>query len=493
MSRARGLRTDNTWPGFVDALATLLLVIIFLLVVFMLAHFFLSQALTGRDEALKQLNDRISELSELLSMEKQAAADMRLSVSQLSASLQSANQERDELNLRIRETTKRAEEAEAALVSANQTIMVNEETITARLSEIERLNRDIAALREVRDNLEDEVVMLALARDEAKNEADRLTAELSNAELTARQREAALQSALRDLTVSRDRSQELMSELSDQEERTALAQQELENREIRLAELQDLYNQTTDELGALNEEFKILKTDLAEAGEEFRLQAVELTEEQRISLEAQRQVALLNQQLNELRNQLQSIENALQEAEARDQEQQVVIETLGQRLNAALAARVDELTRYRSEFFGRLREILSDRSDITIVGDRFVFKSDVLFGAGEADLGPAGQDQLKRLASELYAIAAEIPAEINWVLRVDGHTDVQPISTPLFPSNWELSTARAVSVVKFLISRGIPANRLAATGFGEFQPIDSRSNEEAYRQNRRIELKLTER
>ena len=500
MARARGLRTDHTWPGFVDALATLLLVITFVLVVFMLAHSLLQETLSGRDEALQRLNDRIAELAEMLSMERQAAADMRISVAQLSASLQSANRERDELTLQLREAAERAEQAEAALVDANRIVEVGRETITARLAEIERLNRDIDALRDVRDDLEDEVAALALALDIAGREVDRLNAELSNVELDAARREAALQAALLELTTVRDRAAELVAQLSDQQERTALAQRELQDRELRLAELQDLYNRTTDELDQMNAAFGLTQADLVDANaERALLQAdleqtrVELTEEQRLSQQALQQVALLNQQLLSLRQQLQSLQDALLAAEARDAEQLVTIENLGQRLNAALAQRVEELTRYRSEFFGRLRQLLGSRADVTIVGDRFVFQSEVLFNVGEAVLGREGELQLSRLASALIEISGQIPDDIDWVVRVDGHTDVQPIATPAFPSNWELSTARAVSVVKFLILRGVPQHRLAATGFGEFQPLDPALTEEAYRRNRRIEIKLTER
>jgi chemotaxis protein MotB len=171
----------------------------------------------------------------------------------------------------------------------------------------------------------------------------------------------------------------------------------------------------------------------------------------------------------------------------------VQIADLGRRLNVALANKVQELASYRSEFFGRLREILGNRPDIRIVGDRFVFQSEVLFTPGSADLGPEAKSELDLLAGALRDVAAKIPPEIPWVLRVDGHTDKRPISTPQFPSNWELSTARAIAVTKYLISQGIPPSRLAAAGFGEFQPIDTAEGEDAFRKNRRIEFKLTER
>jgi len=208
---------------------------------------------------------------------------------------------------------------------------------------------------------------------------------------------------------------------------------------------------------------------------------------------SQNLVALLNQQIAALREQLSRISAALDLSEQKTKEQDVQIADLGKRLNAALASKVQELASYRSEFFGRLREILGDRQDIRIVGDRFVFQSEVLFQPGSADLGPEARQELNLLAGALREIAAKIPAEIPWVLRVDGHTDRRPIFTSQFPSNWELSTARATAVVKYLIEQGIPPDRLAAAGFGEFQPIDTANTDDAYRKNRRIEFKLTER
>lgn len=205
------------------------------------------------------------------------------------------------------------------------------------------------------------------------------------------------------------------------------------------------------------------------------------------------QIELLNQQIAALRSQIAAIEGALQASEAKDDASQAKIADLGRRLNVALAQRVQELNRYRSDFFGRLREILSDRENIRIVGDRFVFQSEVLFPSGGSDLNPEGQTEMAKLATALLDLAKEIPAEINWVLRVDGHTDdVQLSGIGRFRDNWELSSARATSVVKFLISKGVPADRLVAAGFGEYQPIAAGESQEARAQNRRIELKLTE-
>jgi chemotaxis protein MotB len=221
--------------------------------------------------------------------------------------------------------------------------------------------------------------------------------------------------------------------------------------------------------------------------------STDLTNEKRLSAQALSQVELLNAQIAALRRQLGALEQALDASEKKDKDSQSRIADLGQRLNVALAQRVQELSRYRSEFFGRLRAILANRPEIRVVGDRFVFQSEVFFDAGLANLRPEGRAELDKLAQAVIDLDKEIPKEIPWVLRVDGHTDVRPIQSPQFPSNWELSSARAISVVQYLIAKGVPPQRLVAAGFGEFQPLDTAQNDEAYRRNRRIELKLTER
>jgi chemotaxis protein MotB len=429
-SRFRSRRSDEIWPGFVDALTTLLLVIIFVLAVFVVSQFILSQALSGRDEALAQLNRQVAEFAELLSLERRTNDELRQSIAQLSASLQESATSRDQLALRLDDVTGRLAEAETAIAA-------DREAIAARLADIERLKRDIAALTEVRDDLEKRVGSLVAALDDSQ----------------------------RTTTQLRDRAAELEARLATEAERTALAQKELESRDVRLSELELLYRRSSEALET----------------------------ERRVSREAAAQVDLLSQQLAAVREQLARLNDALEAAESKDREQQSVISDLGRRLNVALARKVEELSRYRSEFFGRLRDLLGERQDIRVVGDRFVFQSEVLFESASADIADEGTLQLGRLASAIKEIASRIPPEINWVLRVDGHTDRIPIATARFPSNWELSTARAVSVVKYLVEQGVPPERLAATGFGEFQPLDPRRDEIAHRRNRRIEFKLTER
>ncbi len=220
--------------------------------------------------------------------------------------------------------------------------------------------------------------------------------------------------------------------------------------------------------------------------------ASELDKQKELGASALARVELLNQQLAALRRQIASLEEALDASEARDKQSQTQISDLGRRLNLALARKVQELARYRSDFFGRLREILGGRDDVRIEGDRFVFQAEVLFPTGSDVMNFEGVEQIDKLAAAIVQLEKRIPKGINWVLRVDGHTDIRPIASPEFPSNWELSSARAISVVRQLIAQGVPPRRLVAAGFGEFQPIDTGNTENAFRRNRRIELKLTE-
>ncbi len=344
MARNRRERTVDYWPGFVDALSTLVLGIIFLLTIFVVVQYFLTQEVSGKDTALNRLNAQIAQLNDLLSLEKTGKVDLEEQVARLRASLVTAETERDQIK------------AAAENVTGSTTRGLLEET------------------------------------------------------------------------------QGKVAQLS----------------------------------GAL-------------AGEKT------------ISTRALAQVELLNQQIAALRSQLRALEGALDASEKKEKESQTRVADLGQKLNVALAQRVQELSRYRSDFFGRLREILGSRPDFRVVGDRFVFPSEVFFDTGQAVLSPNGRTELDKLAGALLDLDRQIPAEIPWVLRVDGHTDIRPIASPQFPNNWSLSAARAISVVQYLISKGVSPQRLVAAGFGEFQPLDPDHTEDAYRRNRRLELKLTER
>ena len=392
LSRRGSNNALDIWPGFVDALATLLMVIIFLLMIFVVAQFFLNDAIVGRDQALERLNQQVEELADLLALERRAGEELRNDVTQLSSELQSS------------------------------------------LAAQDGLETDISDLRNRHAGLSTELQEASDKLSEADEERRRLGAELAQ------------------------------------------------------------LHQDIDAMKALRDELaKDLATARTKLGEQSEKAAVELSEERKISEAAKAQVALLNRQMAAFREQIAKLNAALDASEVRSKAMNAQIFDLWKRLNAALASKVQELARYRSEFFGRLRKVLGNRRDIHIVGDRFVFQSEVLFGSGSAQMGDGGKLQLAQLAKTLINIAKKIPKDVEWVLRVDGHTDRIPIKTKAFPSNWELSTARAVSVVKFLISSGIPANNLAAAGFGEFQPLDARNDEIAFRRNRRIELKLDQR
>ena len=469
--KRRGSSADY-WPGFVDLMSTLLLVMIFLLVVYMLAQYFLQRTLSEETEAKDDLNAQLNSLDETLALEQQANADLRINIAQLADQLQSSlsvrdqliaelsmvTGERDTLQLRLREMTGEGQSAMAEAAQAAIRAEAGEEKIKVMLSELERLRRDIDTLRLVRRDLESKLGVMAAALIESRGELD--------------QSEEETAAVRADLSALRDTTAELETRLSDEQERTVLAQRTLEEREIRLAEVQALH--------------------LAAQSSYEGTQAA-LDENRALSARQRDQIAVLNQQINALRAQLGRVEQALQISERKTQEQDVTIANLGQRLNMALAAKVEELAAYRSEFFGRLREVLSDRRDFTIIGDRFVFQSEVLFAPASDELGPEGHDKLAKFAQVLKGVMVQIPSDLPWILQVDGHTDSRPIQTARFPSNWELSAARAISVVNFLIALGIPPEHLSAAGYGEFQPLDAREDEIAYRRNRRIELKLTQR
>ncbi len=285
----------------------------------------------------------------------------------------------------------------------------------------------------------------------------------------------------------------LRSQIAGLSELLALEKSNTAELESTLAGLTDSLTDSDAEIVRLQGLIESERGEASAAGGRISALEGELDEERVIRDQALAQVELLNQQISALRRQLAALQEALDSSEASEEQNQAQIADLGRRLNAALAQRVQQLARYRSEFFGKLREVLSERSDIEIVGDRFVFQAEVFFAKGEATLNEQGQGELTQLALALLELESIIPPEINWVLRVDGHTDSDPIRTAPFPSNWELSTARAISVVRFLMSNQVPPTRVVAAGFAEFQPLDPSDTEDAKRRNRRIELKLTER
>ncbi|HMM56505.1 MAG: peptidoglycan -binding protein [Xanthomonadales bacterium PRO7] len=352
-SLARRRRSLDIWPGFVDALSSLILVMVFVLLIFAIGQFVLSQTIAGKNRALADLNAQIAQLAQTLSLAQDAKAKLDVKVNELSASLG-----------------------------------VSSAALDAKNAEAAKLNADIAALAALKAQLEQQVASMSAELDTSKKNL-------------------------------------------------------------------------------------VVATDL--------------------NAKSAAQVELLNRQLAAVREQLSKLSAALDLANANVKDKNRQIADLGAQLNLALANKVNQLEKYRSEFFGKLRAALGDRADIRVVGDRFVVPTDVLFESGSADLSPAALAQMKKLAETLNQVAAEIPSNLDWIVRIDGHTDKRPIHTAQFASNWELSTARAVAIVKYLVVQGIPANRLSANGFGQFQPLDPADTPEAYAKNRRIEIQLTNR
>jgi chemotaxis protein MotB len=419
----RGLRAGMVWPGYVDALSALLMVVIFVILIFTIAQFLLTQILSDQEGELAALHRQVSELAELLGLEKEQGEALTRRVAELSGMIETLTREKSGLTAQVAELSSQSEQDQAQ--------------IRKQLLMMASLQEDIDQLRQVRADLEQKVAGLVASLADKETEAGEL----------------------------RDRTKSLEARLADERERTVLAQKELDQRDVRIQALSALVGE----------------------------QKQALEQERKLTADARAELALLNQQVRNMRSQLEEISRALQVAETANATKEAKIEELGKKLNIALARQVSKLEQYRSEFFGRLRKVLGDNPQVRIEGDRFVLQAELLFESGSAEIGVAGRQHLEKLASTLKTLSIKIPKEINWILRIDGHTDRVPIHNEKFASNWELSTARAVSVVRFLADQGIPQNRMAAAGFGEFHPIDPSNTPEAYQKNRRIEIKLTSR
>ena len=427
----------NIWPGYVDALSTLLLLFVFVLTVFMLAQTVLSDALSGRNEALARLEDSLAELTELLAIERDSSAGLSDRLADTTASLNAVRQDRDRLRNQLSDALSESERLGSELSQAGRSLDLQQSLSREQGLEIARLQQDIDTLRRLRAELEADIGRLS-----------------------------------GDLGAERDRSRALEARLADEQERTLLAQQTIERGEIRLRELQAM----------------VAEQDQA------------LADERQLSDEARSQIAELARRARDLQEQLLRVEAALdlRDEEVAEQQQTIVrqsreIEDLGMRLNEALLREVEELSQYQSEFLRRLASVLGERDDIEVVGDRFRFQSELFFESGSAQLGDEGAQQLTDVADTLRAIAGNIPGDVPWVLQVEGHTDNRPIQTAEFPSNWQLSTARAQAIVDYLIGAGVPPERLSAAGFAEYHPVAEGDSQAARRLNRRIELRLTSR
>jgi chemotaxis protein MotB len=456
----------------VDALSTLLMVTIFVLLVFVLAQGLLSVTLTSKDRALERLNQQIAQLTDMLSLEKGRAADLQNNVASLAHDLGDVSTARDSLSKQLA-----ASQAQLAEDSAQITELTAErDKLSAQLSD-SAVQAQSATSR--LNDMQGQLTQQTSATAEAQTALSAMRAtvattqqKLAQDEANLAQATAAVAAAQTATASANQRIAVLQGQLAAMDSRTKTTEASLATTSAKLSQEQALLGQ---------------QTGLVAAGDTALSQQRQLTDA------ANTQIALLNQQMAALRAQLQAISAALQLQQNQGRDKDAQIADLGRKLNLALAAKVQELQRYRSDFFGELRQVLQNQPNIKIVGDRFVFQSDVLFPSNSADLTPAGQVQIDKIGQVVKSIMKEIPSNISWILRIDGHADSLPITGGPFKDNWQLSAARAIAVVQLLILDGVPANHLAATAFGDTQPIDPAQNATAYARNRRIEFRLTDR
>ena len=426
-TRRSRTQETNIWPGFVDALAALLMVIIFVLMIFIVAQFYLTQLLSGRDDDLAKLQGQILELGELLSIERTTNTKLANNIDRLNESLVIATTKQETLNSKISE-----------LIILNESLGGQVNILTAERDALdENLKLSQSSLAVSQTDLEG--ALQQLKNIETELEAKTLQNKQTKKELDGTRKLSLLMQS--DLDEARDLLQKIIIKLSKEK--------------LHLVNLKELNKE-------LNAKYSTSTNQL-------------------------------NAQILALKREMMNLNDILKKSEMENELKNVKIVDLGRKLNRALASRVQELAKFRSEFFGRLQDVLKNRRDIRTVGDRFVFQSEVLFASGASDIATAGKKELAQLARTLNSIAPNIPKKINWILQIEGHTDHIPISNKRFQNNWELSAARAISVVEFLIGQGVPADRLSAAGYGEFQPLDKRRDEIGNRRNRRIEMKLTQR
>ena len=582
--RNRLADTTNIWPGFVDVLATLLIVIIFVLMVFTVSQIYLSDAISGRDKALQDLRTQINELSKILVIETKDKEEALSTLSETEKKLEDT-----ELNLQSEQLL--SEQLQTDVAKKRSEIFVQEQNIIALSEQISSLLKELKIVANALETYEGQEITLleteGLGERINKALATRidqlkiLNQELDNANFKLLESEKSLKSTIAELNKKnenlmaineslgleeggieeqllaiKNKNEKLLS-LNDELEKTnvelSLRDEELQSQISQYQELMNDLLEINDSLGlkdaSLNEQLDAIRfkneelarlnkdliqkdstifnlrgkiselnnvLSLSEDKQKQQLEKLELLQSQIVSLEQEsqtqketsleeiknmeiqasktlEQVEILSNQIDTLQKEIALLNDALEASESQALIKDLEIEVLGEKLNKALTSKVFELQKYRSEFFGKLQSILGDRKDIKIVGDRFIFESELLFDSASADLQLSGKEKLSEIGLTLKETTNDIPSDIDWIIMVEGHTDKKPIQTIRYPSNWELSSARANTVLKLLLDLGFPPNRLASAGYGEFYPISNGETESDLQQNRRIELKLTSR
>ena len=590
--------STNIWPGFVDVLATLLIVIIFVLMIFTVSQIYLSDAISGRDKALQELRIQISELSKILQSEvseKEEALNILSDTESLLSGVQSDLQQQEliteglQTDLAKKSTELFVQEQNILALSGQITELLGELRIVAKALEVyegldsaiidteglgEKINKALASridqLKTLNAELDQTNKKLAISQTNLNEKITELN--IKNENLMAinkslgledggiaeqlqaiKNKNQELQDLNKDLLISQKETQETLSLLEQTNLELSLRDEELQNQITQYQNLMNDLLEINDSLGlqdaTLQEQLEAIRSknqELADLNQnlinkdntifDLRGKIIELnnvlsiSDKERIDQELEiallrkniqniediriseneissnkieemeiqssktfEQIAILSDEIENLKNEIETLNMALEASEEETISKNLEIEILGERLNKALTSKIFELQKYRSEFFGKLQNLLGDREDIKIVGDRFIFESELLFDSSSANLQENGKEKLKEIAMTLMETTKQIPTDIDWIIQVEGHTDKRPINTAQFPSNWELSTARANSVLKLLLDIGFSPKRLAAAGYGEFYPISEGETKEDYQQNRRIELKLTSR
>ena len=610
--RNRLADSTNIWPGFVDVLATLLIVIIFVLMVFTVSQIYLSDAITGRDKALQDLRTQINELSKLLVIEtqdkEQALTDLSVTETELKEKKlsletqellsqqlqQDISKKRSEIfvqeqniialsaqitdllkelrivanaletyegdQITLLETEGLGERINRALANridqlkilnqeldiANSKLLESELNLTKTIAELNEKNENLLSINQslgledggiqeqlkaiklnnekllnLNNELEKTNIQLSLRDEELQNQIiqyQELTKELEKTNLQLSLRDEELQSQIfqyqqltNDLLEINDSLGLKDASLKEQLDAIRFKNEELArlNRDLiqkdstifslrgKISELNDVLSLSEEKQKKQLQELELLENQITIIKKESQIQEEasfkEIEKMQNQALKTLEQVEILSAQIDNLQQEIAILNSALEASERNTLVKDLEIEVLGEKLNKALTSKVFELQKYRSEFFGKLQSILGEREDIKIVGDRFIFETELLFDSASAELQIVGKEKLSEIGLTLKETTNEIPNNIDWIIMVEGHTDKRPISTTRYPSNWELSTARANSVLKLLLELGFSPNRLAAAGYGEFFPISDGETETDFQQNRRIELKLTSR
>ena len=465
---------DNSliWPGFVDVLASTLMVIIFVVLLFTVAQVYLGDLVVGKNEQIQNLEKTIEIQDETIVEQDLSLSDKELSLIERQEVISQLDTELEILDEEIRLKQSEISEKENLLTAKDQEISLQDEllkqkdeTIITLDDLIDKQALDITELNEIIARITEELSLSLEEKEELRGRLSSLNEEQELLKSQLQELGGENQALVGQLSDSQGRIQSLLESLSS-------SKGENEILETQISSVESQNQSLRDQITSLEQDSVIQTTSLNDA---------------------LAQISRLSEDIKILSNEIQLLNNLLDSKEAEIASNKIELGELGDRLNRVLTSELYKLQKYKSEFFGQLSETLGQREDIQIKGDRFIFQSEILFESGSADIQAGGRVALSLIAKTLIDLSNQIPTDLNWILQVDGHTDKIPIATARFPSNWELSHARALEVVKFFIQQGIPADKLSANGYGEHQPISLGSSPEDLKLNRRIELKITQR